>query len=74
VRKATHWYENRAGAVEPPPPSGIDQADLDCGTPVVKRAIAEGRLRAMGFTSTTPVPIICLVAGDAENMRAFNAI
>jgi 7-keto-8-aminopelargonate synthetase-like enzyme len=76
VRAASHWYD---GATSPPAPVTaasaraleLIQADPDLRTRLWSnvRRLKDG-LRAMGFdVDDTPVPIICLVVGDGENMR-----
>ncbi len=76
VRRASHWYD---GASAPPAPVAaasaraleLIQADADLRPRLWSnvRRLKDG-LRAMGFdVDDTPVPIICLVAGDADNMR-----
>jgi 8-amino-7-oxononanoate synthase len=76
VRKASHWYD---GASAPPAPAAAASAraleliqadpDLRARLRANVRRLKDG-LRTMGFdVDDTPVPIICLVAGDAENMR-----
>jgi 8-amino-7-oxononanoate synthase len=76
VRRASHWYD---GATAPPAPVTaasaraleLIQADPDLRARLWSnvRRLKDG-LRAMGFdVDDTPVPIICLVIGDAENMR-----
>jgi 7-keto-8-aminopelargonate synthetase-like enzyme len=76
VRRASHWYD---GATAPPAPVTAASAralellqadpDLRARLRANVRRLKDG-LRAMGFdVDDTPVPIICLVVGDAENMR-----
>ena len=76
MRQASHWYD---GATAPPAPVTaasaraieLIQADPDLRARLWSnvRRLKDG-LRAMGFdVDDTPVPIICLVVGDAENMR-----
>jgi 8-amino-7-oxononanoate synthase len=76
VRKASHWYD---GATSPPAPvtaAGaraleLIQADSELRTRLWAnvRLLKDG-LRGLGLdVDDTPVPIICLVVGDAENMR-----
>jgi 8-amino-7-oxononanoate synthase len=76
VRRASHWYD---GASAPPAPVAaasaraieIIQADLDLRARLWSnvRRLKDG-LRTLGFdVDDTPVPIICLVVGDADNMR-----
>jgi 7-keto-8-aminopelargonate synthetase-like enzyme len=76
VRSASHWYD---GASAPPAPVAaasaraleMIQADPDLRQRLWAnvRRLKDG-LRAMGFdVDDTPVPIICLVLGDAANMR-----
>jgi 8-amino-7-oxononanoate synthase len=76
ARRCSHWYD---GATSPPAPVTaasaraieLVQADPDLRTRLWAnvRRLKDG-LRAMGFdVGDTPVPIICLEVGDAENMR-----
>ncbi len=76
VRRASHWYD---GASAPPAPVAaasaraieLIQADPDLRARLRSnvRRLKEG-LRGIGFeVDDTPVPIICLEVGDAENMR-----
>lgn len=76
VRKASHWYD---GATSPPAPVTAASAralEMIQSDPELRgrlwsnvRLMKDG-LRAMGFdVDDTPVPIICLIAGDAENMQ-----
>jgi 7-keto-8-aminopelargonate synthetase-like enzyme len=76
VRSASHWYD---GASAPPAPVAaasaraleMIQADPDLRPRLWAnvRRLKDG-LRAMSFdVDDTPVPIICLVLGDAANMR-----
>jgi 8-amino-7-oxononanoate synthase len=76
VRRASHWYD---GASAPPAPVAaasaraieLIQADPDMRARLWLnvRRVKDG-LRALGFdVDDTPVPIICLVLGDADNMR-----
>ena len=76
ARRASHWYDGASA-----PPAAVTAAsaralELIQADPGLRprlwsnvRRLKDG-LRAMGFdTDDTPVPIICLVAGDADNMR-----
>ena len=76
VRRASHWYD---GATPPPAPVTaasaraieITQANPDLRARLWSnvRRLKDG-LRTLGFdVDDTPVPIICLVVGDADNMR-----
>jgi len=76
VRSPTHWYD---GATAPPAPVTAASAralelvqsdpDLRARLRSNVRRLKDG-LRAIGFdVDDTPVPIICLVVGDAGNMR-----
>jgi 8-amino-7-oxononanoate synthase len=76
VRKASHWFD---GATAPPAPVTAASAralELIQANPELRtrlwsnvRLLKKG-LRAMGFeVDDTPVPIVCLVAGNAENMQ-----
>jgi 8-amino-7-oxononanoate synthase len=76
VRNASHWYD---GASSPPAAAGaatvkaleLIRADASHRTRLWSnvRMLKDG-LRAMGFdVDDTPVPIICLIAGNADNMR-----
>ena len=76
VRKASHWYD---GATAPPAPVTAAAAralELIRANPDLRtrlwsnvRLLKDG-LRAMGFdVDDTPVPIICLAVGNAENMQ-----
>jgi 8-amino-7-oxononanoate synthase len=78
VRRASHWYD---GATAPPAPVTaasaraleLIQADPDLRARLRSnvRRLKDG-LRAMGFdVDDTPVPIICLVVGNIENMRGM---
>jgi 7-keto-8-aminopelargonate synthetase-like enzyme len=73
---ASHWYD---GASAPPAPVAAASAralELILANPDLRtrlwanvRRLKDG-LRAIGFdVEDTPVPIICLVIGDAANMR-----
>jgi 7-keto-8-aminopelargonate synthetase-like enzyme len=76
VRKASHWYD---GASSPPAAAGaasvraleLIQADPSLRTRLWSNVrLLKDDLRAMGFeVNDTPVPIICLVVGNAENMQ-----
>jgi 8-amino-7-oxononanoate synthase len=76
ARRCSHWYD---GVTSPPAPVTaasaraieLVQADSDLRTRLWSnvRRLKDG-LRAMGFdVGDTPVPVICLEIGDAENMR-----
>jgi 7-keto-8-aminopelargonate synthetase-like enzyme len=76
AHRASHWYD---GASAPPAAVAaasaraleLIQADANLRPQLWLnvRRLKDG-LRAMGFDiDDTPVPIICLVAGDADNMR-----
>jgi 8-amino-7-oxononanoate synthase len=80
VRKASHWYE---GSNSPPAPVTAASAralelilaDPDCFQRLRAnvRRLREG-LRALGFEiDDSPAPIVCLVAGDAENMQRIKS-
>jgi len=76
VRGASHWFE---GATAPPAALTAATAralELLRDEPELRQRLASNvrllkdGLRAIGFdVDDTPVPIICLVVGDAANMR-----
>jgi 8-amino-7-oxononanoate synthase len=76
VRRASHWYD---GATAPPAPVSAASAkaiEIVLAEPDLRTRLwsnvrrVKCGLRALGFgVDDTPVPIICLEIGDAENMR-----
>jgi 8-amino-7-oxononanoate synthase len=76
VRGASHWYDGASAPPAAAPAATARAIELIMADPGLKtrlwsnvRLLKDG-LRAMGFdVDDTPVPIVCLVAGGAENMR-----
>ena len=76
VRKASHWYDGASATPTPIAAAAARALELIQADPALRSRLwsnallMKDGLRAMGFdVDDTPVPIICLVVGDAANMQ-----